>query len=198
MNRQCAVFVSSTSEDLREYRIAAREAVLAVGLRLEMMEYFAATGGPPLNECLDRVSPCNVVVVIAAERYRWVPPDQPTTGARSITWLECEHAHGRGCELLVFVPADPNAWPKERSEAYRLADAVQNGTFSAELAEEVQRNVARLKEFRKWLDTGRTHAAFTTPDDLKAKVTQALYQWLDRHPEYRPARPGAQNPRDLS
>src|ERR1017187_9621254 len=40
MTRQCAVFVSSTSEDLREYRIAAREAILAVGLRPEMMEYF--------------------------------------------------------------------------------------------------------------------------------------------------------------
>jgi hypothetical protein len=195
MTRQCAVFVSSTSEDLREYRIAARDAVLAVGLRPEMMEYFAATGGPPLTECLDRVSPCNVVVVIAAERYGWVPPDQPTSEARSITWLECEHAGGSGCELLVFVPADPNAWPKDRTEAYRLAEAAQNGTLSAELMAEVQRNIARLKEFRKWLETGRTRAAFTTPDDLKAKVTQALYQWLDRHPEYRPARPGAQNPR---
>ena len=69
MTRQCAVFVSSTSEDLREYRIAAREAVLAVGLRPEMMEYFAAAGGGPLGECLGRVSPCDVVVVIVAERY---------------------------------------------------------------------------------------------------------------------------------
>jgi hypothetical protein len=44
MTRHCAVFVSSTSEDLREYRVAAREAVLAVGLRPEMMEYFVAAG----------------------------------------------------------------------------------------------------------------------------------------------------------
>ncbi len=190
-----AVFVSSTSEDLHEYRIAAQEAVLAVGLRLEMMEYFAAMGGPPLEECLDRVTPCGVVVVIVAERYGWVPPDQPAAEAKSITWLECEHAAARGCELLVFFPADWDAWPKDRRESFRLADAAQNGTFTPELAFEVQRNMARLKDFRKWLETGRTRASFTTPDDLKAKVTQALYQWLDRRPECRPARPGTQNPR---
>src|SRR5271157_2929224 len=195
MTRQCAVLVSSTSEDLREYRIAAREAILAVGLRPEMMEYFAAAGGPPLAECLGRVSPCDVVVAIAAERYGWVPPDQPTDEAKSITWLECEHAAGRECELLVFFPADSNAWPTERSEAFRLTDAVLNGTFSPELAGEVQRNIARLKDFRKWLETGRTRATFTSPDYLKAKVTQALYQWLNRHPDFRPARPGAQSPR---
>src|SRR5271157_1969214 len=195
MTRHCAVFVSSTSEDLREYRVAAREAILAVGLRPEMMEYFAAAGGPPLTECLGAVSPCDVVIAIVAERYGWVPPDQPADEAKCITWLECEHAAGRGCELLVFFPADPNAWPKDRSEAFRLADAAQKGTFSPELAHEVQRNIARLKDFRSWLETGRTRATFTTPDDLKAKVTQALYQWLDRHPDCRPTRPGAQNPR---
>src|ERR1035437_5395476 len=115
MTRHCAIFGSSTSEDLREYRVAAREAALAVGLRPEMMEYFAAAGGPPLAECLAAVSPCGVVVAIVAERYGWVPPDQPTDEAKSITWLECEHAAGRGCELLVFLPADP-----DRSEERRV------------------------------------------------------------------------------
>jgi hypothetical protein len=189
------VFVSSTSEDLREYRIAARDAVLAVGLPAEMMEYFAATGGPPLAECLDRVSPCGVVVVIVAERYGWVPPDQPSAEAKSVTWLECQHAAARGCELLVFFPASAPPWPADRGEAFRATTALTAGTFTLELAQEIQRNIDRLKDFRKWLDAGRTRASFTSPDDLKAKVTQALYQWLERHPQFRPARPGAQNPR---
>ena len=195
MTQHCAVFVSSTSEDLREYRVAAREAILAVGLRPEMMEYFAAAGGPPLAECLSRVSPCDVVVAIVAERYGWAPPDQPLNEAKSITWLECEHAAGRECELLVFFPADPKAWPKERSEAFRLTEAEENETFTPELQEEVRRNRARLKDFRTWLETGRVRTTFTTSDDLKAKVTQALFQWLDRHPDCRPSRPGLQNPR---
>src|SRR5437868_512382 len=103
MSGQCSVFISSTSEDLKEYRAAARDAVLAVGLRPVMMEYFAASGGPPLRECLDLVSPCEVVIVLIAERYGWVPPDQPPSDSKSITWLECEHAAGRGRDLLVFL-----------------------------------------------------------------------------------------------
>jgi hypothetical protein len=42
MVKPCSVFISSTSEDLRDYRVAARDAVLAAGLRPEMMEHFAA------------------------------------------------------------------------------------------------------------------------------------------------------------
>src|SRR5450759_945813 len=102
MAKQGSVFISSTSEDLKDYRLAARDAVLAVGLRPVMMEYFAASGGGPLSECLALVSPCDVVVALVAQRYGWVPPDQPDPGAKSITWLECEHAAGQGKDLLVF------------------------------------------------------------------------------------------------
>jgi Domain of unknown function (DUF4062) len=152
------------------------------GSDLEMMEYFSAGGNPPLSECLGRVSSCDVFVVIVGERYGWMPSDQPAGEAKSITWLECEHAARTECDLLVFFPGDPDTWPKDRTEAFRLADAAQNGTFTPELADEVQRNIARLRDFRRWLEVGKTCATFTTADDLKAKVTQALYQWLDRNP----------------
>ena len=193
MVRQGSVFISSTSEDLKEYRLAARDAVLAVGLRPEMMEYFAASGGPPLSECLARVSPCDLVVVLVAERYGWVPPDQDDSGARSITWLECEHAAQQGKDVLVFFPGQ-NA-PTERTEAYRLTAAFNEGTFTPELPVEIQRNVAELKKFHQWLETGRTRSTFTTPDDLRAKVIQALYKWLEKHPDYRPAQPRRLDPR---
>src|SRR5690242_13483656 len=115
MARTCSVFISSTAEDLKEHRLAARDAVLAVGLSPVMMEYFAAGSGPPLSECLTRVSPCDLVIVLVAQRYGWVPPDQPDSAARSITWLECDHAAQRGRDVLVFL-LDPNAaWPVERT-----------------------------------------------------------------------------------
>lgn len=185
MARQCSVFISSTSEDLRDYRLAARDAVLSVGLRPEMMEYFAANGGPPLSECLSRVSPCDLVVVLLAHRYGWVPSDRANPCAKSITWIECAQAVEQGKDLLVFF-LDQNApWPTERTEAYRLTAAFNEGTFTPELPAEVQRNVENLKEFRRWLETGRTRAVFTSPDDLRAKVILALYKWLDKHPEGR-------------
>ena len=41
------VFVSSTSEDLKSHREAARDAALAAGMLPVMMEYFAAAGDKP-------------------------------------------------------------------------------------------------------------------------------------------------------
>src|SRR3974377_2425841 len=153
MARQCSVFISSTSEDLTDYRLAARDAVLAVGLQPVMMEYFAATGGPPLSECLARVTPCNVVVALVAHRYGWVPPDEPGAEAKSITWLEGEHAAHRGRDLLVFVVDKDVKWPAELKESYRSAAASEDGTATPELIAEVSRNVAEPREFRHLLGT---------------------------------------------
>jgi hypothetical protein len=78
------VFISSTSEDLKPYRDAARDAAIGAGLLPKMMEYFVATGGPSLQGCLRQVSEADVVVAIVAHRYGWVPPDQPAGDCKSI------------------------------------------------------------------------------------------------------------------
>ena len=63
------VFVSSTSEDLKSHREAARDAALAAGMLPVMMEYFAARGdNPPLPACLAKVSETDVLAVIVAHR----------------------------------------------------------------------------------------------------------------------------------
>ena len=195
MARPCSVFISSTAEDLKDYRLAARDAVLSVGLRPEMMEYFAAGGGPPLSECLTRVSPSELVIVLVAQRYGWIPPDQTDSTAKSITWIECNHAAQLGHDLLVFVQ-DPNvAWPVECTEPYRLTEAFNAGLFTPDLPAEIYRNVAQLKEFRQWLEAGRTCAFFSTPDDLRAKVVHGLYSWLEKNPEFKPVGTRPMDPR---
>jgi hypothetical protein len=179
-----SVFISSTSEDLREFRNAARDAVLAARLRPEMMEYFAASGGPPLSECLELVTPCELLIVLVAQRYGWVPGDQADGAAKSITWLECEHAAGLKKDLLVFVLDKNASWPAERKESYRTTAAVEDGSDSPELLVEVRRNIGKLKEFQQWLETGRTRRTFSTPENLKTEIVLALNQWLAAHPEY--------------
>jgi hypothetical protein len=69
-------FMSSTSEDLQEYRLKARDAALRLEFMPRMMEYFAASGQhPPLDACLAKISgsdrevPADVLVVIVAHRY---------------------------------------------------------------------------------------------------------------------------------
>lgn len=85
------LFISSTSEDLRSYRDQASHAAIAAHFLPRMMEYFTASGDkPPLEYCLREVSETDLLVVIVAHRYGWVPPDQPGDQRKSITWLEWE------------------------------------------------------------------------------------------------------------
>src|SRR3954469_7652280 len=100
-------FISSTSEDLADYRQSARDAALTARFHPEMMEYFTASGTrPPLEACLRKVAEADVVVVLVAHRYGWIPANQPRKEYKSITRLECEQASKDGKEVLAFLIAD--------------------------------------------------------------------------------------------
>jgi Sulfatase-modifying factor enzyme 1/Domain of unknown function (DUF4062)/NACHT domain len=175
------VFLSSTSEDLEAYRAKARDAAIAAGLLPVMMEYFTASGArPPLGECMAKVGECDVLVVIVAHRYGWKPK-----GARnkSITWLECEEAVRRGIEVLAFLVDDKYDWPSSLKESHRIASAVEQGRATPQLLAEVQRDIAKLGEFKQWLNGRGIRSAFSTPDDLRGKVESALREWRSRNRE---------------
>jgi formylglycine-generating enzyme required for sulfatase activity len=175
-------FISSTSEDLKAYRDAARDGAIGARFHPEMMEYFEASGrNPPLQECLARVWEADVLVVIVAYRYGWVPPNQPDGQSKNITWLECEHAAKQGKEVLAFLVDKDVDWPDKLKEEYRLAAAVREGQYSPNLAEEVARNVANLREFRSWLETRGIRVTFTSTEDLRGRVESALREWRTRH-----------------
>jgi hypothetical protein len=175
------VFISSTSEDLKPYRDAARDAAIGAGFLPKMMEYFAATGGPSLPECLRKVSEADVVVAIVAHRYGWVPEDQPPGEYKSITWLECEHAEREGKLVLGFLVDPATDWPVQLKESYRVTAAIEDGTFTPTLPEEVQRNLANLAKFKQHL--GRNiRATFQNPHDLRGKIESALREWRGESP----------------
>jgi formylglycine-generating enzyme required for sulfatase activity len=176
-------FISSTAEDLRAYRAAARDAAIGAELLPRMMEYFVASGDkPPLPACLDKVAEADVVVAIVAHRYGWVPPDQAPGERKSITWLECERAAADGKEVLAFLIDDQSPWPDEQREEYEIMKAVRERRATGELLATVQDNVARLREFKTWLGSGRIRVSFTSPEDLRGKVSDALHGWRARRP----------------
>jgi hypothetical protein len=185
------VFLSSTAEDLQLYRAAARDGAAKARFLPEMQEYWVARDHPPLDECLDRVSQADVLVVIVAYRYGWVPEDQPGGGAKSITWLEVERAVGEDKEVLAFVVDERAEWPDKSKEEYALVEAVREGR-AVEAAATVQRNVEQLRKFKEWLNGRAVRETFTNPEDLRGKVQGALRDWLDRHPEFGP--PGLLEP----
>ncbi|RQW04557.1 DUF4062 domain-containing protein, partial [candidate division KSB1 bacterium] len=182
---QPVVFISSTVEDLRPYRAAAKEAVSTARCQLRMMEYFAAEGkNPPLSECMRHIDECDVLVVIVANRYGWIPKEQEKGEAKSITWLECLHAASQDKEVIAFI-LDPNKkdWPAEYNEENIIAKAIQEGTATPELFTSVQRAVQDLKEFKKWLNSRGFCAFFVNTHDLFGKVYQSLVEWRERHAE---------------
>jgi formylglycine-generating enzyme required for sulfatase activity len=171
-----SVFISSTTEDLKPYREAARDAAIAAGFHPVMMEYWTSTGRPSLPECLRKVSDCDVVVAIVAHRYGWEPPDQPAGDKKSITWLECEHAESEGKLVLGFLVDKDCPWPPEFREEQRILDAMHEGKATPALFEEVNRNVARLGQFKQWLNRN-LRPTFCSPEDLRGKVDSALRDW---------------------
>ena len=130
------VFISSTCEDLERtrHRDAARDAALGAGFYPEMQEYWAARDNRPLKECLARVDQADVLVVIVAHRFGWVPPDQLEKDPhqrKSITWLECEQAAGCDKEVLAFLLDEGQDWPGELLEKHELLAAFDSGTLTA-------------------------------------------------------------------
>lgn len=172
-------FGSSTCEDLKEnrYRAAAEGGIIRAGLYPEMMEYWVARDNRPLDECLTRVAKSDVLVVIVAYRYGWVPRDQPTDDHKSITWLECEEAKRRGKNVLAFLVDEDYAWDEKLKEEFRVVDAIQQGMATPALLESVQRNVDKLTQFKSWLKNSGTVEFFTNQEDLRGKVAESLRQW---------------------
>jgi Domain of unknown function (DUF4062) len=64
------VFISSTAEDLKRFRAAARDAALAARFLPEMQEYFAARDHPPLLRDLHSVSFCFILPSSACRAAR--------------------------------------------------------------------------------------------------------------------------------
>ncbi len=174
------VFISSTSEDLKEYRQQAAKAARALGFFALMMEDFPANGrGPSLDECLREVEKAELVIAIVAHRYGWVPDDTGQPDAKSITWLECQHAWNvTRKEVLAFI-VDPSAnWPADQYEGHRLnSERKKPG-----ILQEVERNEANLERFKEELGK-YFRKQFGDLPGLREVVMQSLAEWRIRNPQ---------------
>jgi hypothetical protein len=177
------VFISSTSDDLKEHREQAAKAALASGFSPRMMEYFPASGNmPSLQACLEKVAEAEVVVVLVAHRYGWVPDGPANPDGKSITWLECDHArHVMGKEVLAFLVDPDYDWPAELRESYRLVkDRNKPRAEHLRIVDEVQRNEEKLEQFKQEL-SGYFRTSFTDASTVRPMVSEALAAWRMRH-----------------
>lgn len=104
------VFISSTSEDLKEYRQAAAGVVRDAQCEAVVMEHGPADPRPIVEVCRDWVRGCDLVLLIVAFRRGWVPGvTKGGDATSSITALEIAEADRLGRPVLAFF-ADDN-WP---------------------------------------------------------------------------------------
>jgi len=172
------VFISSTESDLGEARREALDAALKAGLHPVMFEHWPASGRRvPLEACREAVLSCDLVVVIVAHRYGWVPPDQAAGDYKSITRLECEWAAGAGKEVIAFLIDEQAPWPADLREEYAATLAVLKGVPTVEEIAAIRRSVEGLKHFKEWLQGRGVRAKFRNAPDLQGEVIAALNDW---------------------
>lgn len=153
------IYVSSTWDDLQDYRRAVYAQLRKLGHDAIGMEDYVASDQRPLARCLADVAASDVYVGIFALRYGYIPrKDNPRR--RSITELEYRAAVAAKKECLVFLLDADAPWPATRMDSY---------TGEGDRGALIEGLRARLRE-RHVVST------FQNPDRLAADVGAAVYR----------------------
>lgn len=170
------IFLSSTSEDLRDHRRVVAEAIDSFGQLSVRMESFGAKPVAPLEVCRDEVRRCDALIVVVGHRYGWVPTEaEGGDGLKSITWWEVQWALEAKRPVYAFL-ADPNvAWTGPREQDGLLAASTEAEGVA------VWRAVVGLKRFRAFLDNCTTRAYFRSVDQLATLVATSLVPFVVGH-----------------
>ncbi|MBF0456503.1 MAG: DUF4062 domain-containing protein [Nitrospirae bacterium] len=107
------VYVSSTSNDLKEYRALVIAALRKMEMIAVCMEDYVAQSKLPVKKCLEDVGKCDIYVGFFARRYGFIPDGYN----KSITELEYRKAVDSGIPTLTFLLNENVSWPDEYCDA---------------------------------------------------------------------------------
>ena len=145
------VMISSTARDLPEHREQVRLGCERIGISAEqMMENLSARDADAVDVSLKMVERAEVYICILAWRYGFEPPGAD----KSITEMEYDHAVRLGKPRLVFVIHDDHK--VTRSD-------IETGPGEA-----------KLQSLKDRIGLERVAAFFTSPNDLRGHVVEAL------------------------
>lgn len=170
------IFVSSSFEDLQEYRIAAIRVLRQLGHEVVAMEDFVAASGVPLKQMLEKVERCELYVGLFAWRYGFVPdkgnsrkghPSDPKVpgasyGTTSMTHYEYVHAKAKNIDRLAFLLDERVPWPPHLIDGFSTLDT------------NAPKDSAAIRALRTELQLDAVVSYFTNPNDLEARVSAAV------------------------
>ena len=149
------IYVSSTFNDLQDYRNAVSVALRRLGHEDVAMEYYVAEDKRPLDRCLEDVESCDAYVGIFAWRYGYVPeagnPDQ-----LSVTELEYRRARATGKTCMSFLISENASWQRAKMEIAAMD---------------------RIEALRQELMSSTVVDTFANVDELTRKVNEAVVNW---------------------
>lgn len=176
-DRPFRVFISYTAQDLEAHAEVVSDMVKRLNSDTDRSwvaidhKFWAPTGRPSVSECMAQVERCQILIVLVAFRYGWVPsPEEGGDGESSITRMEVEQARKAGLEVIPFLVEDNARWTVADVEG--LTDP------------KAQERLDRFKEeLRKSLA-----GFFETPESLEAQTVLALNKAAERIEQSRSAR----------
>ncbi len=158
------IYLSSTFEDLKDFRLAVVQALRQSEYRVIAMEDYVATDQRPVDKCLKDVEQADIYVGIFAFRYGYIPPsDHNNPNGLSITELELRHAQHLNKPCLTFL-ADQKAsgFPPTSMDAF-TGDG-EAGRY--------------IKRLRDELGRERMKSPFSAPHHLASLVQAAVTSHL--------------------
>jgi hypothetical protein len=161
------IYLSSTYEDLKDYRRTVIDALRKSGYQVVNMEDYVARDERPVDACLKDIEQVEVYVGIFAFRYGYIPPlEHGNPEGLSITELEYRYAEKAGKTCLVFLAEENMAWPR-----LHLDECTGQGESGA-----------KIKRLRQHLSSEKTGSFFNSPHQLASLVQSAIFQSLSAKP----------------
>jgi len=161
------IYISSTYEDLKEYREAAWRALEQAGHSAVAMEQYVAADQRPLARCLDDVTRCDIYIGIFAYRYGYVDPDRNVNpDGLSITELEYRKARQSNKRCLAFLHDPTGTW------STKLMDSQTGDNDRGQ----------RIDALKLELQTELLCSMFTSTGDFTTKLLAALAKLNEREP----------------
>jgi hypothetical protein len=163
------IFLSSTSEDLQEYRATVTDVLSRLGQFVVRMETFGAKPNKPWRTCRNEVGRADALIVLVGHRYGWIPSKREGgDGQRSITWWEVQWALDQGKPVYAFLIDPRELWRGSREQDRLIATTSESETLR------IGRAVRGLQSFRAFLGTHATRELFRTADQLGSLVAKPL------------------------
>jgi len=151
------VFVSSTSEDLREERAAVQKGLLQLGCFPVGMEIFPAADEETWDFIKSEINDSDYYVVLVAGRY-----GSEGAAGLSFTEMEYDYAIAQKKPAIGFVHADPGSIPMSKTET------------TAEARAKLQKFIEKIKK--------RPVRLFKNPHELALEVTTSFVQLIRDRP----------------